>query len=557
MPFVAIAVLAIVVIPSSLAQDMEPQDWIGIRQAAEQAYRAEDAEAARELFASLTGKFPDDAEAWYGLSRAREWLGDLDGAIAAAERVQAIGYRSRASLAYRLAALHARAGNGSEALDWLERALEARYENRPGIRNDDAFRELRDDPRFRRLAGMLPERIRDRTSGLRFDIDYLVEEARRMHADPRRPAHSDAFRQAAGNLAASIPEKSDAEVFVDMMRLVAMLGDGHSAFYGPGPDSPLRLQAGLLPLTFYWFDEGLYVTHDHAAQGDLAGHRVIAFGGIPAESLLEQLAELRGVDNAMTWRWMGPQFYVGQAALLDAFGAMDDDGSVEVTLQSPRGETVVRRLIPAERPFRRKLRPPATVSDVPLYLSNVSDNYWMQPLGNGDTLYLQFNQVRDKDDEPIADFAASLTERLRDGKTTSLIVDVRHNNGGNNSLLTPLVNALIAFERADPDNQLFVITGRNTVSAAQNFINRVERSTNAVFVGEPSSSSPNFVGEETTLQLPWSRLFGSISTRYWQDSTPDDERPWIVPDIPVTPTAADYFAGRDAALEAILDYLRH
>jgi hypothetical protein len=110
---------------------------------------------------------------------------------------------------------------------------------------------------------------------------------------------------------------------------------------------------------------------------------------------------------------------------------------------------------------------------------------------------------------------------------------------------------MVGFEQASPRNRIYVITGRNTFSAAQNFISRVERWTDAVFVGEPSASRPNFVGEETDLLLPYSRVRGSISTRYWQDSDPGDYRAWIVPDLPIEPTAADYFSGRDAALESI------
>jgi hypothetical protein len=168
-------------------------------------------------------------------------------------------------------------------------------------------------------------------------------------------------------------------------------------------------------------------------------------------------------------------------------------------------------------------------------------------------LYFQFNQVRNTDDESIAEFADQLAALLANEDPSALIVDMRHNNGGNNTLVQPLVKTLITYEQRSESNQIYVITGRNTFSAAQNFINRIEQWTDAVFVGEPSASSPNFVGEETTLLLPYSRVRGSISNRYWQDSQPFDQRPWITPALPVAPTAADYFSGRDAALEAILE----
>lgn len=78
-----------------------------------------------------------------------------------------------------------------------------------------------------------------------------------------------------------------------------------------------------------------------------------------------------------------------------------------------------------------------------------------------------------------------------------------------------------------------------------------DRHTRAVFVGEPSSSKPNFVGEENQIALPWSGAIGSISNRY-HESIPGDTRVWIEPEIKVELSSKDYFANRDPVLEAVL-----
>ena len=81
----------------------------------------------------------------------------------------------------------------------------------------------------------------------------------------------------------------------------------------------------------------------------------------------------------------------------------------------------------------------------------------------------------------------------------------------------------------------------------------VEAAEDAIFVGEPSSSRPNFVGEDTELLLPYSGVRGSMSSRYFQGSHSLDERVWIAPDIPVRLSSSDYFAKRDPVLEATFD----
>lgn len=136
-------------------------------------------------------------------------------------------------------------------------------------------------------------------------------------------------------------------------------------------------------------------------------------------------------------------------------------------------------------------------------------------------------------------FARALADTLAAAGVGRLVVDVRGNGGGNNTLLVPLIRTLIAWEAGAPDRRLFLITDRGTFSAAQNFVNRTAFYTRPVVVGEPSSSRPNFVGEVTETRLPYSGTVVSISILLWQDRQPWDGRPWIHPDLPVPLTAAD------------------
>jgi hypothetical protein len=146
-----------------------------------------------------------------------------------------------------------------------------------------------------------------------------------------------------------------------------------------------------------------------------------------------------------------------------------------------------------------------------------------------------------------------LRDSLAATHAAHLIIDVRHNNGGNNLLLQPLVEAIAAFAAASPEHRVYVLTSRGTFSAAQNFINRIERRIpTTIFAGEPSMSSPNFTGEDNPVTLPFSGLMVSISNRYWQDSDANDRRPWIAPHLPVTLSSTDWLNNRDPVLDAVL-----
>jgi tetratricopeptide (TPR) repeat protein len=522
---------------------------------AQALYEAGDWGAAAVALDSLASRYPHDPSTWYRLGRALERLDRDEEAIRAYAAADGIGYRYGGWIPHRIAQLHGETGAADSALVWLDRALEAGWAGRPGLADDPAFASLRADPRFVALTGRPGALSRD--AGWRYDIDYLVAEARRIHSGPDRPAHSPAFATAAAELKRAVPRLTNDEIVVGLRRLTALLGDGHTGIYGPGPDSPLEFRGGHLPVLLYAFDDGVHVVD---AMGDARrwiGSRVLAFGDRSTGEVMDTLRRFVHADNDMTPLWLGVHFYLATRPFLHAAGAVGEGDAVTLTLRDRSGVEHRVALSAGEHTFRRKLRPPADPADPPRWLRHVDTNYWLDPIPRADALYFQFNQVRDMDGGPtIAAFADTLRAALVATGASSLVVDVRHNNGGNNGLLEPLLRTLTWWEMDAPDRRIFVITGRNTFSAAQNFITRVERRTNAVFVGEPSSSRPNFSGEETGLVLPYSRVRGSISNRYWQDSDPDDQRPWIAPDVPVTLSSDDYFDGRDPALAAILAILR-
>jgi len=135
-----------------------------------------------------------------------------------------------------------------------------------------------------------------------------------------------------------------------------------------------------------------------------------------------------------------------------------------------------------------------------------------------------------------------------------LILDIRLNDGGNNLLNRPLVHHLIRCDRINRWGGFFTIIGRQTFSAAMNLAVDLERSTRVLFVGEPTGASPNHYGENGVIVLPHSGLEVSVSTLWWQYSTPYDDRPWIAPDLPARLSTVDYVANRDPAVDAALDY---
>jgi hypothetical protein len=401
------------------------------------------------------------------------------------------------------------------------------------------------------LAACQTAAMQDRVTGWQSDVDFLLTEMRRQHYIYRsRPLPAELERQAA-ELKQAVARFSDERMLAEFQRLMSFLGDGHCYVLPAGAS---RVRSTYLPLRFYLFSDGLYVIEADANHSRWIGSRVTKLGNVAADAALARVGELTSKDNPMGTKWIGP-FLLRFRGFLEAIGSEVSNKSIKLELASKDGHVLTQefefipvsglrgipKLIPSKLPAA-----PAP----PLYLSDLSTNYWFKELPNG-VLYFQFNQVMDGSGETLSEFVRRLQTVLKERPPKSLIVDVRHNNGGHAELLTPLLAALRTFESDNPQAKLSVITGRNTFSAAQIFIAQVARYTKARFVGEPSSSKPNFVGEENQIILPWSGALGSISNRY-HESIPGDTRLWIEPDLKVDLASQDYFSNRDPVLELLL-----
>ena len=172
---------------------------------------------------------------------------------------------------------------------------------------------------------------------------------------------------------------------------------------------------------------------------------------------------------------------------------------------------------------------------------------WWSRLDDGATLFVQYNRV---------DFlGAALPEDLLAAagapEVKRVVVDIRHNFGGEVRALEPVLAAFANPAFADP-GRLFLVAGRNTFSAASMFVAKLQAQTELTIVGEPMGGSPNMWGNARPVELDRSGLVVSVATMFELATTSGDERLTIEPDLSVPLTFADWSAGRDGALDAIL-----
>ena len=162
--------------------------------------------------------------------------------------------------------------------------------------------------------------------------------------------------------------------------------------------------------------------------------------------------------------------------------------------------------------------------------------------------------------EPVAPLVAQESPSARRAETaaadsnraTRIVLDLRWNNGGDNTLLRPLITGIIARPQFDRRDAFYVLIGRHTFFAAQNLVTLLENLTNVSLVGELSGAPPNHYGDAARYRLPNSGHHGPRVHLAEAGCLPRDRRTAVAPHIAAPTTLRDYQSGRDPAVEAAL-----
>jgi tetratricopeptide (TPR) repeat protein len=371
------------------------------------------------------------------------------------------------------------------------------------------------------------------------------------------------FESAVKKLDESIPRLARHQIIVEMARIVASVGDGHTNI-APTRDPKIGFRA--YPVRLYLFKDGLYVRAAARECASLVGARVVRIGNAPWERAYDAVREIIGRDNEMDVKFFAP-FLLAMPEVLHALGLVDNMESAPFVVES-RGQRKVAVLKPAGP---AEMMPHDTDTSWlprkdwvdardgaqrpgPLWLKDPTNKFWLEYLPGARAVYVQFNQVGNKEEETVEAFAERLVALVESEPVERLVLDLRLNRGGNGAFNRPLLRGIIQSRKVDRTGRLFAIVGRGTWSAAQMLVNGLERYTNVLFVGEPTGGRPNAYGDSRRITLPNSGITVRVSTLWWQQDE-RDLRPWTAPQIAADLTFEDYRSNRDPALEAALSYV--
>ena len=396
------------------------------------------------------------------------------------------------------------------------------------------------------------------------DLQVAHEALQAKHPSPFDAISPAEMQAEFDRLVERLPDMDHHEVIVELARIVARIEDGHTRLtlpLAPGVDfmqghsetERPNLPAMVFhqfPLRFAIDAEGVWVQAASPDLRRLLGGRLVAIDNRSADEVVELVSSTIQRDNAMQVAHHLPMHLV----LTELLAARDVTRHVDraiFTIDKRDGtlEEIELSQVADGASVDWVQAGPSGSESIPLARQRNDENFWFTYLEPQRLAYLQFNTVYDKDEETIRQFSERLAKFLDEHSEAGLVIDLRNNRGGNQSLGLPLLHAVIG----SPQNragQLFTIIGRTTFSAAMTFSLLMEKHTQTLFVGEPTGSKPNHYGDSRKTLLPNSNVTLRISSLYWQWS-PNDSRQWIEPHADAPPTLDVELAGEDPALALV------
>lgn len=393
------------------------------------------------------------------------------------------------------------------------------------------------------------------------------------------PGTRAAFEEKVTALRAHASELDEQHLVVGMMQAVALAKNAHT-IARPGGNNPAFTK---VPLRLHSFSDGLFVTAARPEQAALLGSRLTAVNGQSIDSVMEKIYTL--FHGNESWRrYIGPNLVLNPG-LLYGLDITSDPHKAEMTFALPDGNTLTQNLeaepvqqTPPQHmeawwdmtPTRQRNDGPwqyafdPAKTPLPLYLRDPNHPFWMEYLQADKTLYVQYNTSIQEDSLPYKEYRESLLAAFEGRDIAKVVVDLRFNTGGNQTLMHGAFKKMMDLPALQTPGRLYIITGTATFSAGLACAAHLKQDGNAIIVGEPVGDYLDFwaeLGEQ--LVLPHTRLLIFPQTRFHSYSKKqypelkefqyiDYNIDSLQPDFPAPMAYADYIAGRDPSMEAVL-----
>jgi hypothetical protein len=388
-------------------------------------------------------------------------------------------------------------------------------------------------------------------------------------------ARAEAERRLAA-LEQALPTTSAVHFEVTLAQVAALADNGHTHI-APGG---LAMRHNRAAVRFTPFGESFRVLRATPAQSELLGARLVAVDGHDMTALIAAARTLAGGTAA--WRDRAANVAFESPELLHELGMATSPDAALYTFELRDGRRVERRLT-GER--GRTDSPPAatsrwlspdvldgegtswrallTVDATPWALREPSAPFRWRAAPEIQGLVIQMRQTFDAPGQTVQAFAGEMRAEIERSKPTNVVLDMRHNGGGDLTKARAFMQALPGLV----PGRVFVLTSLWTFSAAISSVGYLKQAggEKVVIVGEEVGDRLEFFAEGRGTELPNSKMRFGLATQRHDYKTGcrgftdchfnvklfPIAVPTLAPEVAAPWTFEAYAAGRDPGMEAV------
>lgn len=373
------------------------------------------------------------------------------------------------------------------------------------------------------------------------DIEYLRTELTNKHKNPFHKITKEEFNNKIDYLISQVDKLTNTQVFTEMNKIVASIGDAHTGMnYWDGYRYPLE---------FYCINDDVYVINADKSLSDVVFSKVKSINGTDIHIIADELKELIPHENDS---WVTAQLpnYMLTPVFMYGLGLIPDEKMTTFEFENSNGNIIKKDVDILSYEEYPNYVVENDERNVYSFEKDNEDYYWYEYLNNEKTLYFKYNVCANMQEPNFNTFNTKMFEAIKGLEIEKFVIDLRHNSGGDSSVINPFLNSISKFSSDKPEIDIFIITGRDTFSSGIMAVLDIKERVSVTLIGESTGGSPNSYGEVATFQLLNTKIPIQYSIKYFELT--NDGANTITPDIIIKPTINDYIENKDVIMDYIL-----
>lgn len=280
-------------------------------------------------------------------------------------------------------------------------------------------------------------------------IEKLSDCIKQNHPNPFIKISKKKFDSEIISLKKDIEEKNKEEQIFALRRLVALIGDAHTKVIDKTTNKK-KLPFIALPYTGHSI-----IVQVESQYSELAGKELLKINNIDIKTILQKFLPIISYDTT-GYAELLCHYECYFSDSLKFINVINNETEIPITVKDTLSNTIktftVKLTDGITKPTFAHLAP--TLSQSRYYYANLIDK---------NTLFIQYNVCEEIPDLPMNRFSDILTEKLSSNLPQKIIVDLRHNTGGNSYVIKPLLKTLKNF--ITKGSKIFCLIGAETFSS--------------------------------------------------------------------------------------------